>query len=168
MPTLVLHTHIHAPRQRVFDLSRSVDLHQISTQQTNERVVDGVMSGLMYLNDWATWEAKHFGITQTLTSKITEYTPYESFTDVMVQGAFKAFTHDHIFELTDDSQTYMTDVFTYSSPFGFIGKFADQIFLKSYMRKFITKRNVILKQYAESNLWKLVLPNEDLKENMFS
>lgn len=157
MPTITIHTTISAPQKRVFDLSRSVELHQVSTKQTSERVVGGVMRGLMYLHDTVTWEAKHLGITQTLTSKITEFTPHESFTDVMVEGAFKAFTHDHIFESVNTSQTKMTDVFTYSSPLGFIGHFADYIFLKKYIETFLINRNRVIKEYAESDLWQTIL-----------
>jgi hypothetical protein len=73
MTTIELNTLIDAPIERCFLLSLSVDLHQISTEQTNERAIAGVTSGLMKLNDVVTWRAKHFGIYQNLTSKITAY-----------------------------------------------------------------------------------------------
>ncbi len=74
MPTITLTTPItSAPIERCFLLSLSVDLHTISTKKTNERAIAGVTSGLMKLNDTVTWRAKHFGIYQNLTSKITVY-----------------------------------------------------------------------------------------------
>jgi hypothetical protein len=45
-----------------------------------------VISGVMKLGDTVTWEAKHFGIKQHLTSKITAYERPYRFTDEMVQG----------------------------------------------------------------------------------
>lgn len=159
MPIITLKTTIHAPKQRVFDLSRSVELHQISTSHTNEQVVGGIRNGLMHLHDVVTWQAKHFGVTQKLTVKITAYNPYYSFTDEMVKGIFKAFKHDHIFESINHSTTKMTDVFNYTAPVGILGQFANRLFLKQYMEDFLIQRNKIIKHYAESDQWKLVLPN---------
>jgi hypothetical protein len=39
MSVINLKTKIQAPKERVFDLSRSVDLHQISTAHTNEKLL---------------------------------------------------------------------------------------------------------------------------------
>lgn len=76
MPCIKIETTIHAPVQRCFDLSRSIDLHQISTIETKERAIAGKTSGLIGLNETVTWQAKHFGITQKLTSKITVLTAH--------------------------------------------------------------------------------------------
>ncbi|HKG07357.1 MAG TPA: hypothetical protein VKB19_12895 [Pedobacter sp.] len=51
MPVIRLETLINADQNTVFDLSRSIDLHQISTAQTNERVVAGRFSGLILLDE---------------------------------------------------------------------------------------------------------------------
>lgn len=71
MPVIRLETFINADQAIVFDLARSIDLHQISTAHTNERAIAGKMSGLIELDESVTWEARHFGILQRLTSKIT-------------------------------------------------------------------------------------------------
>ena len=68
MGVIRLETFIRAPIERCFDLSRSVDLHILSTAQTNERAIDGVTSGLMKLGDVVTWEARHFGVKQNTVS----------------------------------------------------------------------------------------------------
>lgn len=157
MPVIKLETYIQAPKEVVFDFSRSVDLHQISTSQTNERVISGVIKGLMNLNDTVTWEGKHFGITQTLSSKITKFEPYTIFIDEMTKGIFKSFKHKHIFESNDSGGSKMIDIFEYTSPLSFLGKFADLLFLKHYMTTFLKKRNSVIKKYAESELWKPIL-----------
>ncbi|MFT5512607.1 MAG: hypothetical protein ACI8SE_001005 [Bacteroidia bacterium] len=65
MSTITVKTHINAPTERVFDLSRSIDLHQISTQQPSEKAIGGKTSGLIGLNETVTWKAKHFGMYHT-------------------------------------------------------------------------------------------------------
>lgn len=67
----------------------------------------------------------------------------------MVKGAFKRFKHDHIFSYENDV-TVMIDIFEHKSPFGLIGRIVDAVFLKSYMEKLLTKRNEIVKEFAEN------------------
>jgi ligand-binding SRPBCC domain-containing protein len=156
VPIITLNTEIKAPIDRCFDLSRSIDLHKISTEQTNEEAIEGVTSGLINLNDSVKWKAVHFGISQTLSTKITEFDRPKFFVDEMVKGAFKSFKHEHHFELTEYG-TLMTDRFDYVSPFGILGKLADIIVLKKYMTNLLVKRNDTIKEFAESEQWKFVL-----------
>ncbi|KYG82222.1 SRPBCC family protein [Roseivirga echinicomitans] len=156
MPIIIIKTLINAPIQRCFDLSRSIDLHQISTVQTKERAIAGKTSGLIGLNETVTWRAKHFGITQNLTSKITAVNSPNYFVDEMVSGAFKSFKHEHHFEVIN-GQTQMIDQFYYTSPLRIIGRLFDSIVLEKYMFKLLEKRNQVIKEFAESNKWKQVL-----------
>uniref|UniRef100_UPI004049F7DB SRPBCC family protein n=1 Tax=Flavobacterium sp. TaxID=239 RepID=UPI004049F7DB len=159
MPKLELHTKIKADKSIVFDLARSIDLHKISTKHTNEIAIAGKTSGLIELGESVTWRAKHFGIYQNLTSKITAFERPIFFVDEMIQGAFKEFKHEHHF--TDENGfTIMTDYFDYKAPFGFLGTIADQLFLKKYITKLLEKRNQTIKEFAESEQWKLVLPTK--------
>ncbi len=154
MPTIYLTTFILATPGAIFYLARNIDLHQISTKQTYEKVIAGRMSGLIELGESVTWRAKHFGFFQELTSKITAFEKPNSFTDEMVSGAFKAFKHIHKFE-TIDNGTTMIDIFSYVSPLGILGKFADYLFLKRYMENLLINRNSIIKEYAENNNFSL-------------
>ena len=156
MPKIKLQTKIKATRSIVFDLSRSIDLHKISTEHPIEEAIAGKTSGLIGIDESVTWRAKHFGIYQNLTSKITEYNRPKYFTDQMVKGAFKEFKHEHHFEELND-ETLMTDLFYYKSPFGILGKIADKLFLKKYMIELLTERNRIVKQFAESERWKEII-----------
>ena len=156
MPKIEIRTEINAKKEIVFDLSRSIDLHKISTKHTDEEAIAGVTSGLIGLNEWVTWRAKHFGIHQVLTSKITEFDYPNFFSDEMVKGAFKSFRHEHHFENTVDG-TLMIDYFDYQSPLGFLGKIADSFFLKKYMTNLLEKRNSTIKEFAESDKWKQII-----------
>ncbi len=148
MAEIVLITEIKATVETCFDLSRSVDIHLSSTKGTNERVVEGRTSGLFEAGDVVTWEAKHFGIVQRLTVKITKMDRPKSFEDVMVKGAFKSMVHVHSFEMAD-GVTYMKDVFKYEAPLGILGKLFDMLVLKRYMTRFLKIRNEEIKMVAE-------------------
>jgi ligand-binding SRPBCC domain-containing protein len=143
---------ILAPRERVFDLARSIDAHQDSTGGTEERAVAGVTRGLIGLNDEVTWEARHLGVRQKLTVRVTAFDRPNHFQDVMVSGAFKSMVHDHKFA-QHPAGTLMSDRFEFKSPFGILGVMVDSLFLKSYMRRFIVQRNEVLKRLAESAEW---------------
>src|SRR6185503_1438644 len=149
MPSIIIETLINAPIERCFDLSLSIDLHTDSMKHTGERAIAGRTSGLIELGETVTWEARHFGIRQTLTSKITEFDCPNYFVDEQVTGAFKSFRHEHKFR-RQDSKTLITDIFSFESPLGFLGQVANALFLKSYMKKLLLKRNQIIKQAAET------------------
>ncbi len=156
MPIIILKTVIQAPIKRCFDLARSIDLHKISTNHTHEEAIAGVTTGLIGLHESVTWRAKHFGIYQTLTTKITEFDSPIYFVDEMVKGAFKNFRHEHHFQAIEND-TLMTDIFDYQSPLGILGQLADRIILKRYMTNLLIKRNESIKEFAESDKWQLVL-----------
>lgn len=156
MAFIHLVTEIKAPIERCFDLSRSIDLHKISTKHTSEEAIAGVLTGLIGINETVTWRAKHFGFTQIMTSKITEMERPFYFVDEMVKGPFKAIRHLHTFKPIS-GKTIMNDEFYYSCPFGLVGKTFDILVLRSYLRKLLEQRNLIIKQYAESDKWKEII-----------
>lgn len=153
MAKIILHTIINAPVERCFLLSLSVDLHKGSTSHTNEKAIAGVTSGLMKLNDVVTWEAKHFGIVQHFTSKITSYQKPNYFVSEMQEGAFKRFHHQHIFK-TENGVCIMIDELELVAPLGFLGKIAMVTAVKSHIEKLLVKRNQFIKNVAEGETWK--------------
>jgi ligand-binding SRPBCC domain-containing protein len=150
-------TRIEAPPARCFYLALSVDLHAVSARQTQEQIVGGVRSGLLYLGDEVTFRARHFGIWQTLTSKITAYEVPSYFCDEMQRGAFKMMRHEHHFEPAGEI-TVMRDIFEFTSPLGCLGKIADALVLSAYLRRFLEQRGAVVKRYAETDAWQTVLP----------
>jgi ligand-binding SRPBCC domain-containing protein len=154
MPELCLHTTINAPIHIVFDLARSIDLHILSLEHTNEKAVAGRMTGLVEKGETVTWRAKHLGVTQELTSLITDVETHHYFADELVKGAFHHFKHEHFFEKLEDGSTLMKDIFDYTSPLGILGKLVDFLFLEKYMTRLLEQRNLTLKQVAEDGRWK--------------
>ena len=156
MPVIHVTTKINAPVGVCFDLSRSIDLHKISTAHTNEEAVAGVTSGLINLHETVTWRATHFGVKKLLTTKITGFNAPYFFRDEQLSGAFKYFIHDHHFEESKGITT-MKDVFDFKSPYGFLGVIFNKIILTNYMKALLVKRNSVIKQFAESDKWKKII-----------
>lgn len=156
MPTIVLFTEIKAKQELVFDLSRSIDLHLISTKKTNEKAISGKTSGLIELGETVTWRAKHLGVYQNFTSKVTGCESPSYFADIMLSGAFKTFEHQHFFS-HENGVTLLKDVMMYTSPLGILGKLAYVLFLTQYMTNFLILRNNTIKAFAETNKWKEIL-----------
>jgi len=153
MPVIHLETYIDAPVKICFDLSRSIDLHKISTSRTGEEAIAGRTSGLIEAGETVTWQAKHFGVRQQLTVKIVAMASPFFFADEMVKGAFRSFRHEHHFT-EKDGGTLMTDVFIFEAPLGILGKLAAKLFLTRYMTRFLLERNAVIKTFAESGKWK--------------
>ena len=156
MPKIHITFFIAAPIERVFDLSRSINLHQISTASTNEKAIDGVMTGLINKDETVTWQAKHLFKLRQFTSKITGMKSPDFFVDEMIKGDFTSFHHEHHFK-TAENGTIVIDIIHFETPYGIIGKLANGLFLTSYLERLLTKRNEVIKEYAETQKWKTIL-----------
>ena len=150
MSTIHLTTEINAPQYEVFDAARNIDLHQMSMDHTEEQAIAGRTSGLIQQGETVTWRARHFGVMQELTVKITEMKPHSTFTDEMVKGTFHSFKHVHTFS-ESDGVTTMHDEFTYKSPYGLLGRLVDFLILKKYMTRLLVTRNQRLKEHLETS-----------------
>ena len=156
MPKIELITQINSTLEICFDLSRSIDLHIISTAKTKEQAIAGRTNGLINLNEIVTWQATHFWIRQKLTSKITAFDRPNYFIDEQINGIFKSMIHEHKFEKIGDS-VIMKDIFEFHSPYGFLGKIFNKLVLTNYLKGLLFERNQIIKEYAETEKWKKVL-----------
>lgn len=156
MPKIELITNINAEINLIFDLSRSIDLHMITSTKNKEEAIAGRTSGLIELGETVTWRATHLGVRQKLTSIITGFNRPIYFADEMVKGAFKKFHHAHHFNQKDNF-VEMVDIFDYTSPLGILGNLADILFLEKYMTNFLIHRNDLIKEYAETDKWKEII-----------
>lgn len=153
MPLIHQTTFIAAPVERVFDLSRSINLHKQSMSKYSEQIIAGKHSGLVELNDTITWKAKHLFKERMLKVTITELKRPHLFIDEAVEGDFKKMKHEHYFKPIENG-TIMIDQFYFESPYGTFGKWFNTLYLTKYMERLLTERNRTIKQIAESNQWK--------------
>ncbi|MHA4810183.1 SRPBCC family protein [Flavitalea flava] len=156
MPTIHLTTFVAASAERVFDLSRSIELHRKSMAHTGEQAIGGTTSGLIGLDETVTWQAKHIMRKRVMKSKITAMVRPFSFTDEMVSGDFKRFKHEHHFKSIENG-TLIIDLLEFEAPYGSLGKVVNQLFLTNYLKKLLEQRNQMIKEYAESEKWRFVL-----------
>lgn len=152
MPTIHITTFIKAPVQRVFDLSRSIDLHKLTMSKHREEAVAGVRFGLIEKDETVTWKAKHLFKTRIYKSKISEMKRDQYFVDEQMEGDFKALKHEHHFKSCDNG-TIMIDMIKFESPYGAIGKGFNKVYLTRYLRKLIEQRNTTIKEFAEGEKW---------------
>ena len=157
MPTIHLTTFIAAPAERVFDLSRHVELHRQSMVRFREEVVAGIRSGMVEKNDSITWKARHLFKTRLLHTRITEMIRPTLFIDEQSQGDFTSMRHEHHFKPCDNG-TIMIDLFHFESPYGIFGRWFNQLYLTKYMKKLLEQRNNVIREAAEGENWKEFLP----------
>jgi ligand-binding SRPBCC domain-containing protein len=131
------------PRERLFDLARSIDAHVDSQRTAGERAVGGVVKGLIGEGQEVTWRARHFGIPWTMTSRITALDFPTTFTDEQVRGPFTSFRHVHDFQ-SNGTGSIMTDRVEFTAPFGFLGRLAERLILRRYLQRLIAHRGRFL------------------------
>jgi ligand-binding SRPBCC domain-containing protein len=158
MPLIHLTTFIQAPIERVFDLSRNIQLHKESMKKHQEEAVAGTRFGLIEKDETVTWKAKHFFKTRILRVRITEMQKPLRFVDEQSEGSFKQMKHEHFFKSCENG-TIMIDLFHFESPYGTIGKWVNGFYLKQYMKNLLQQRNNFIKEYAEGGKWKQLLEN---------
>jgi ligand-binding SRPBCC domain-containing protein len=156
MPLIHLTTFIAAPPERVFDLSRSIDLHKSSMNRFEEKAVDGVMSGLIGLDQTVTWQAKHLFRQRRLKVKITAMERPQFFMDEQVEGDFRKMKHEHYFKPAENG-TIMIDQFYFDVGRGLAGRLFTRVYLNRYFEKLLEERNALIKKAAESSQWKVFL-----------
>jgi ligand-binding SRPBCC domain-containing protein len=149
MEILHLETRIAAPVERCFLLSLNMDLHQESTARTHEQAIAGVIHGLIGPGETVTFRARHFGLMLTHTSIISAYDKPNSFEDSMVEGAFTSFVHRHGFA-AESGGTLMTDELRFTAPLGPLGRIAEKLVLRKYLRAFLVERNLLIQTVAQS------------------
>jgi ligand-binding SRPBCC domain-containing protein len=153
VPVIHLTTVIHAPVERVFDISRNVDLHKKSMAHTNEQATAGTYTGLLSEGDIVTWKAKHLRKDRFLKVRISKLEKYSFFVDEMLQGDFAAYRHEHYFKPIING-TIVINILTFETPYGLLGVFLNKLFLVKYMRNLLEHRLNFIKNYAEAEVMK--------------
>ncbi|MBK1834870.1 SRPBCC family protein [Roseibacillus ishigakijimensis] len=157
LPLITLTTRIKAPIKRVFDLSRSIDLHLQHSSQQGELAICNRTSGLIGEGEAVTWKGTFLGFRQSFTLRITEMESPHHFTDEMVKGPLLRMKHLHHFE-EEKGRTLLTDEFDFQSRGGFTGWLLENSFLTAYFRRGLAERSEVIKRVAESEDWKKFLP----------
>jgi len=154
MQTIRLTTWMDAPMERCFKLATSIDLHLASAAQTQEKAVGGVTSGLIGEGETVQWQGRHFGRTRIHSSRIDGWRPFSYFREVMVEGSFALFEHEHHFAMMDDG-TRMRDEIRFAVP-GLLGRLMERV-VRRHLIAMLKQRNAVIKRVAESEEWRRYL-----------
>jgi hypothetical protein len=146
-----------APMERCFRLATSIDL--VSAAGTGEKAIGGVTSGLIGSDGFVQWQGRQFGRAGIHTShidstRIDGWRPYSYFREIMVQGSFARFEHEHHFAIMDDG-TRMRDEIRFTVP-GLLGSLAEKL-VRRHLVEMLKRRNAFLKWVAESGEWRRYL-----------
>ncbi len=144
------HSVFDLPIERVFDGERDISVHSATQKHRREKAVGGVISGLIEAGQEVEWEAVHFGIKQRLRVRITHMRRPEYFRDEMVFGAFKTYSHEHLFEAIGPGRTLKKDIMLIEAPLGPLGRLAELLFLGRYMRSFLRRKNGEMRNLLEA------------------
>ncbi len=80
----------------------------------------------------------------------------EYFCDEMEQGDFKYLRHEHHFKEIGNG-TVAIDIMEFEAPYGWIGRMVVKFYLEKYMSRLLQQRNSVIKDYAETEKWRVVL-----------
>ncbi len=153
MPVIHSTTFVAAPAERVFDLSRSIELHRHSMRKHKEKVIGDLVYGLVREGGEVTWKARHLFKTRILKTKITQYSRPTGFIDEQITGDFQMMQHQHFFKRCDNG-TIMIDIFQFECPYNLLGKIFSKIYLTGYVKGLLEVRNKLIKETAEGSRWK--------------
>lgn len=145
-------TDIFAPRTRVFDLERDVDVHSASLSGSGETATTSSGRRILEYGDEVTFRARHFGLRWEMTSCITEFERPGRFVDQQTSGPFRTLVHEHGFEETASGQTRMTDRMSITLPGGPLGVAIARLVAAPYLRRLLRQRADHIKFLAEQNL----------------
>jgi ligand-binding SRPBCC domain-containing protein len=162
MDKIEFNTHIKAPIERCFDLARSIDFHKISVGPVKEETVAGCTSGLIGPNQRVLMQSRIGSFRFSTELKITKFNPSFFFSYEVVDSTFQSIVHDYYFYDISE-ETVMVNHFYYKLRWGLLGEVINFLFLHNYLTKIITKRNDLLREYAETDKWKDVLHSSKIE-----
>lgn len=141
---------IHAPIERCFQLSTSIEIVRMELGMT---AVAGRTSGLVTGGDTIRWEGRQLGFWNYHVSLISAFEPFTFFQDRMLEGRFRSFEHDHHFEQTPEG-ILLRDELRFTMHFGPVGWIVGQLILVPHIRALLRRRFRLLKTLAESEGWR--------------
>ena len=149
MVTIRSTTMVNAPMERCFKLAVSIDLMMASGDY---EAVAGVTSGLIGPGDTVTWQYRRLVRKGHHQSMIEVWHPYTHFREIMIDGPFKSYEHDHHFAVMNDA-TRIRDEIRFSAASGLLGRLREKHIVQRNLTKLLHQRNALLKQVAESDRW---------------
>ncbi len=167
MNRIEFNTPIKAPVERCFDMARSIDFHKISLGPLKEEAVAGFTSGLINQHEHVLMKSKLWGFQFSTELKITKFNPPFFLSYDIADSNFESIIHDYYF-YDISNETVMVNHFYYKPKLGILGELLNVLFLRRYLTHILKTRNELLREYAESNQWRTILPIPEWKYQSFA
>jgi ligand-binding SRPBCC domain-containing protein len=157
MITMRLTTWVNAPMELCFRLATNVKFNS-ATASRGEPAGDTFQVGDTF--DRSAWR---MGFHMSITNRIEEIHPYSYFKEVMVDGSFRQFEHEHHFTPINEGTRVRSEVW-FSVGRGPAALLVERVLLRRYVMKLLTERHKRLKHGVESSEWRRYL--EDGQESV--
>jgi ligand-binding SRPBCC domain-containing protein len=156
MITIRWTTWVNAPMERCFRLATSAEFHSAAGASA---AVQGTNPDGLQVGDTLLWQAWRCGLHLSHTSRIDQLRPFTYYREIMVEGGFRKYDHEHHFAPMDDG-TRMRDEVHFVSPMGPLGVVLEHVLLRKYVTRLLVDRHSRLKRAAESDEWRKYLHEE--------
>lgn len=94
--------------------------------------------------------AKFGPVWQRIVAEHVAYEPGRSFTDIMTQGPFAAWRHEHIVTPQGDGECVLTDRIEYELPFGALGRLFGGWFARRNLERLFEFRHRVTRETCEA------------------
>jgi ligand-binding SRPBCC domain-containing protein len=138
---------LKASLEEVWDFfSSPSNLKKITPPAMGFNIISGG-EGKMYPGQIISYNVKPVaGIPLTWVTEITHVEPLKFFVDEQRFGPYSMWHHEHHFREVEHG-VEMTDIVTYVLPFGFLGRIAHALFVKSKVNRIFEYRSKVMNQF---------------------
>ena len=151
MPILELSTEIAAPIERVFAFHLDTrNAAAISPPDTEVVSVEGTFPLVEGAEVRLRVRQRPLPIAQTWRVRIERLVEPVAVIDLMLEGPFAAWRHEHLFHDLGDQRTRMTDRVTYRLPLGPLGALAERLFLRRLLERSFRVRQASTRELLEA------------------
>ena len=156
MANIQLTTFVAAPVPRVFNLSRNISIYRKVFNAPNERFDFSGSDNHLSPGDSVSIQARHISRFRSISLKVTSFEQPWYYQEELIKGDLPFYKHEHHFKEIDNG-SIMIDVITYGHPNDLIGKMLASFYMKTYIEKLANERNRLIKEYAESEKWRVLI-----------
>ena len=128
--------------QNLFDITPDWLDFRMDLCQQGEKVFEGAEYD---------YHIRWLGLRVRWRSRIQDYNPPSSFTDVQITGPYTKWEHTHIFEEQGD-KTLMLDRVVYRLPFSYLGGLVHTLIVKSQLKDIFCYRAVKIREWVTGEL----------------
>lgn len=145
---LIRQQHLNSDLQSVWEfVSNPANLRKITPTSMGFDIVTRHMPAQMYEGMIIEYNVKPFPMYRARwVTEITHIKQGQYFVDEQRIGPYKMWHHEHWIEQTDNG-TLMTDIVSYSPPFGVLGRIANALFIQRRLASIFDYRERILAKH---------------------